>query len=115
MLMSRRSILKFAAAGIASIPFLSHGAEEDEKLILCAPLTHPDWMLKPGIDWGPQGVHHMLDACKACGWSRIFWRALDGGRSLYASKLVRPEFKMESDNIWDPQTDVEKTLYKRFF
>ena len=69
MLMSRRSILKFTVAGIASIPLLSRAAEDDEKLILSAPLTHPDWTLKPNIAWGPQGVHHMLDACKACGWS----------------------------------------------
>ena len=115
MLLSRRSVLKLAAAGVASIPILARAAEKDEKLILSAPLTHPDWTLKPNIAWGAQGVQHMLDACKACGWSRVFGRVLDGGRSLYASKIVRPEFKMEADNIWDPQTDAEKTLYKRFF
>ena len=55
----------------------------------------------------------MLDACKACGWSRVFWRTLDGGRSLYASKLVRPEFKMETDNIWDPQTNARNSRASR--
>src|SRR4051794_14334075 len=59
----------------------------EAKLTFCAPLTHSDWMLKPGIHWGPEGVHHMLDACKACGWSRVHWRALDGGRANYASKI----------------------------
>jgi len=121
MSFSRRAILKSAAAGAGALALarLSFGqttaAASDEKLILSAPLTHADWTLKPNIAWGPEGVHHMLDACKACGWSRVHWRVLDGGRALYASKFVRPEFKMEADNIWDPQTDEEKTLYKKFF
>jgi len=29
------------------------------KLVLGAPLTHSDWMLKPGIAWGEEGVHHI--------------------------------------------------------
>src|SRR5437016_7097983 len=111
---SRRRFLQCAAAGMLAGPLLAQ-PQANDKMILSAPLTHPDWTLKPGIAWGPQGVRHMLDACKACGWSRVYWRTLDGGRSLYASKLVRPEFTMEKDNIWDPQTDVEKTLYKKFF
>lgn len=97
------------------MPIVARGDTREEKLILSAPLTHPDWTLKPGISWGPEGVRQMLDACKACGWSRVFWRTLDGGRALYASKLVRPEFKMEPDNIWDPQTEEEKRRYKSFF
>src|SRR5207248_2700573 len=36
-------------------------------------------------------------------------------RALYASKLVRPEHTMEKDNIWDPQSEEEKALYKKFF
>jgi hypothetical protein len=73
-------------------------------------------MLKPGIAWGPDGVRHMLDACKACGWSRVYWRTLDGGRACYASKLVRPSFKVDPDSsIWNPKTDAEKALYKKFF
>ena len=122
MLLSRRSLLKRTAGALGTAAALSvplHSFAQTrasrEKLILSAPLTHPDWMLKPNIAWGPQGVRHMLDACKACGWSRVFWRTLDGGRSLYASKLVRPEFKMETDNIWDPQTNAEKALYQKFF
>src|SRR2546422_1025936 len=115
MQITRRSMLKLAAAGILAPSHCLAQSTGDEKLILSAPLTHPDWTLKPGITWGPDGVHHMLDACKASGWSRVHWRALDGGRALYASKLVRPEYKMEPDNIWDPQTDAEKALYKKFF
>jgi hypothetical protein len=60
------------------------------KFILSAPLTHSDWMLKPNIPWGADGVRHMLDACKECGWSRIHWRVLDGGRSLFRSRHLRP-------------------------
>jgi hypothetical protein len=108
-------VLKLAAAGMLAMPWMARAAQQESKLILSVPLTHPDWMLHPGSEWGPAGVHHMLDACKACGWSRVHWRTLDGGRALYASKLVRPEFKMEGGSIWNPQTDAEKALYKRFF
>ena len=47
------------------------------KFILSAPLTHSDWVLKdnvPGLDDGLGGVRHMLDMCKAAGWSKIYWR-----------------------------------------
>src|SRR4051812_14521565 len=122
MSLSRRAILRCAAAGVGAValPGLSFGqtttAASDEKLILSAPLTHSDWTLKPNIAWGPEGVHHMLDACKACGWSRVHWRILDGGRATYHSKIVRSSFKVEPDSsIWDPQTDAEKALYKKFF
>ena len=36
------------------------------------------------------GVRHMLDACKACGWSRIYWRVCDAGQATYASRVMRP-------------------------
>ncbi len=67
-------------------------------MLLSSPLTHPDWMMKPDIPWGAAGVRHMLDACKASGWSRIHWRVLDGGRALYRSKLLDPQGKWEEDN-----------------
>src|SRR5689334_6964740 len=75
--MTRRDFVKTAAvatAGFAAGPL--NGAESgttasEKKLILSAPLTHSDWMLKPGIAWDAEGVRHMLDACKACGWSRV--------------------------------------------
>src|SRR5665213_606701 len=70
-------------------------ADEGEKIILTAPLTHSDWMLKAGMAWGEAGVRQMLDACKACGWSRIYWRVLDGGRAMYKSRLVKAEGKWD--------------------
>ena len=84
------------------------------KLILGVPLTHSDWMLKPGIAWGPAGVHHMLDTCKACGWSDIYWRALDGGRALYRSKLLAPGGQWDADSYWSPQSDADRALFARF-
>jgi hypothetical protein len=65
------------------------------KLRLSAPLTHSDWMLREGAVWGPAGLRRMLDTCKASGWSRVYWRALDGGRSLYRSRLLDPQGKWE--------------------
>jgi hypothetical protein len=65
----------------------------DQKLILSAPLTHSDWILKdgvPGLDDGLPGVRHMLDMCRAAGWNRVYWRCLDAGRSLYPSHLMDP-------------------------
>ena len=84
------------------------------KLHLGVPLTHSDWMLKPGIPRGPTGVHHMLDTCKACGWSNIYWRALDGGRALYRSKLLAPGGQWDADSYWSPQTDADRALFARF-
>jgi hypothetical protein len=118
--MNRREFLKAGlAAGFAwQIVPQSFAAEEKPgeagKLILSAPLTHSDWILKPGIPWGMEGVKHMLDACKACGWSRVYWRALDGGRSLYKSKLMRPQGKWDEDNFWNPQSEADKALLLRF-
>ncbi len=70
-------------------------------------------MLKAGIPWGEAGVRHMLDACKACGWSRVYWRALDGGRSLYKSKLLRPQGAWDEDNFWNPQNEADRQLALR--
>ena len=84
------------------------------KLIFGAPLTHSDWILKAGIPWGEAGVRHMLDACKACGWSRVYWRALDGGRSLYHSALMRPQGKWDDDNFWEPKTEQGREMLQRF-
>jgi hypothetical protein len=84
------------------------------KFVLGAPLTHSDWMLKPGMAWGEGGVRHMLDACKACGWSKVYWRAFDGGRSCYKSKLLRPMGKWEEDNFWNPKSEEDKALLQRF-
>jgi hypothetical protein len=110
--------LATAAGAAALAPSASIFAKEEQsnKLILSAPLTHSDWMLKPGMKWGADGVRHMLDACKACGWSRVHWRTFDGGRATYPSKIARPSFKVDpGSSIWDPQTAAEKAVYKRFF
>jgi len=106
---NRRS---FIAGTVAAALSATSRAQETPQhpLILSAPLTHSDWMLKAGIEWGEAGVRHMLDACKACGWSRIYWRVLDGGRAMYKSKLVRPENKWDQDSFWNPQTDADRAL-----
>ena len=116
MTTTRRHFIKSLAAA-AAFPAARALASSTpaEKLPLSAPLTHSDWMLKPGMKWGPEGVYHMLDACKACGWSRVHWRVLDGGRAVYASKLVRPAYKVDADYVWDPQTEEGKALYKKYF
>ncbi|UCH35102.1 MAG: family 10 glycosylhydrolase [Armatimonadota bacterium] len=84
------------------------------RLILSAPLTHSDWMLREGVAWGPQGVRHMLDACKACGWSRVYWRCLDGGRSLYRSTLMDAQGKWEDNNFWHPTTPEDEAFTQRY-
>src|SRR4051812_19807338 len=120
MHITRRSFLKSTAAiapAALGISARALAAPADQaKLTFSAPLTHSDWMLKPGVMWGPAGVRHMLDGCKACGWSRIHWRALDGGRATYPSKVVRPSHKVDAESsIWNPKTDAEKALYSKFF
>lgn len=92
----------------------SSQTQPSTKLILGAPLTHSDWMLKPGIEWGPEGVRHVLDACKACGWSRIYWRALDGGRALYHSRLLRPGGKWDEDSFWSPAHEQDRPIAAKF-
>ena len=89
-------------------------ADPPRKLTLGAPLTHSDWMLKPGIAWGEEGVRHMLEACKACGWSKIYWRVFDGGRSCYKSDLLRPMGKWDDDSFWSPASDADKALLQRY-
>jgi hypothetical protein len=119
--MNRRTFLKstLVAGGLA--PFARCAFADSEttrasshKLVLGAPLTHSDWMLKPGVAWGEPGVRHMLDVCKASGWSKIYWRAFDGGRSLYKSKLLRPQGKWDEDNYWNPISEKDKALQRRF-
>src|SRR5215217_8083850 len=119
--MNRRDFLKFSlTAGSISQLGRTGPAQEStasassRKLILSAPLTHSDWMLKAGIAWGPEGVRHMLDACKACGWNRIYWRVLDGGRALYRSKLLRPMGRWDQDSFWSPQTPQDEAVHRRF-
>src|SRR3954470_17128837 len=121
MTINRRNFIKRLATTASAVTLAPSACvfannSSDTKLTFSAPLTHSDWMLKPGIKWGREGVRHMLDACKACGWSRVHWRALDGGRATYSSKVVRPSYKVDAESsIWNPKTDAEKALYKKFF
>lgn len=85
-----------------------------DRLILSAPVTHSDWMLRDGVAWGPAGIRHMLDMCKASGWSRVYWRALDGGRSLYKSALMDPQGKWDEDNFWNPVAPEDSELVDRY-
>lgn len=118
--MNRRTFLQTAvAAGCAlNTPRGGAAAEPGDKLILSAPLTHSDWMLRdkvPGVVWGPEGVKHMLDACKACGWSRIYWRCFDGGRSTYKSRLIIPGLHLEYDTFYNPNAPEDLQLVKGFY
>lgn len=119
--MNRRTFLRSTLSASGALPFCVNTLAQSEtpsapvtKLILGAPLTHSDWMLKPGIAWGEEGVRHMLDACKACGWSKVYWRVFDGGRSCYKSKLLRPMGKWDEDNFWEPKSADDKALLQRF-
>ncbi|MDB6058806.1 MAG: hypothetical protein JWO95_2650 [Verrucomicrobiales bacterium] len=56
----------------------------------------------------------MLDACKACGWNRVYWRVFDGGRALYKSKLLKPMGKWDADSFWSPQSPADVTLVERY-
>src|SRR4051812_20373989 len=119
-MITRRSFVKAAAVGAIApaAAALARTAPTStpaaQKFILGAPLTHSDWMLKPNIAWGPAGVRHMLDQCRACGWSRVYWRVLDGGRADYPSKVVRPFAKWDDDSFWSPRTDADRALIKKF-
>ena len=72
-----------------------------EQLILSAPLTHSDWMLKDNPPaWGDEGVRHMLAQCKAFGFTRVYWRAFDAGKALYASRLLEPMIAAAHEEPW---------------
>ena len=102
----RTYLLPFLAACVA-VGVLGARGHADHKagaqpLILSAPATHSDWMLRAGARWGPAGVRKMLDTCKASGWTRIYWRALDGGRALYRSEHLDPQGPWDADSFWNP-------------
>lgn len=114
---SRRSFLRMtgsvAAGGVLLGSAFGAGDDAGNKLILSAPLTHSDWMLKGDVAWGMDGVRHMLDACKACGWTRVFWRVFDAGQATYPSRLLKPAAHPEDDNFHNPQTDVDRAFQRR--
>ena len=120
MAISRRAFIETVAAtaGLAAVSSSLRAAaasDDNAKLALSAPLTHSDWMLKPGgPPWGEAGVRHMLDACKACGWSHVYWRVFDAGVATYKSKLLRPGDKAEADNYFAPQNDADLAIRQKF-
>jgi hypothetical protein len=118
--MNRRDFLKssLACAGgvlvASNAPAQTVPSSSARKLVLSAPLTHSDWMLKPNMKWGPEGVKHMLDACKACGWSRVHWRVFDAGRSTYKSKLLAPGSTPEENSFYSPKGDEDQALFRKY-
>lgn len=115
--MNRRQFLRAAAATTVAPLVLPNVVSGDEtsadKLILSAPLTHSDWILKPGVAWGEAGVRHMLDMCKAAGWSRVHWRVFDGGKPLYHTPLMKSTY-YDEDSFWNPQSPADKELATKF-
>ena len=81
--LTRRTFIKTSAATICGVgvsPALFAGIAQpaEQQCVLSAPLTHSDWILKPNIPWGMDGIKHMLDVCKSFGLSRMYWRAHRG-------------------------------------
>jgi hypothetical protein len=117
---TRRKFMQSLAATAAARAFCPSACafangDANARLTLSAPLTHSDWMLKPnGPAWGADGVRHMLDACKECGWSHVYWRVFDAGRANYKSKLLRAGGKAEVDNYFDPQNDADLAIRQKF-
>jgi hypothetical protein len=86
-----------------------------DTLTLSAPLTHSDWLLKQNApSWGEDGVHHMLDACKAAGWSHVYWRVFDAGVATYHSKLTRPGNRADIDNYFSPRNEADLAIRQKF-
>lgn len=115
-MISRRRFLQGSVAGAVAYPILMHAqTTQMSKLTLAVPLTHSDWMLKPNIAWGEPGVRHMLDQCKACGWSQVLWRVFDAGQATYASKLLKPASHPSDRNIFnfDTQTEADRASLKK--
>ena len=116
MRLSRRGFLETLAAGGAAwaTPAWCAGEAAAERMILSAPLTHSDWMLKPGMKAGVDGVRHMLDACQACGWSHVYWRVFDAGQSTYRSALLAEASRPSDDNYFNPQNDADRAVLQKF-
>src|SRR5262245_12826234 len=115
MNVTRRTFIQSIAAASTGAYVLAQTPNQSAKLILSAPLTHSDWMLKAnGPKWGPEGVRHMLDACKACGWSNVYWRVFDAGVSTYKSTLLRAGDQAEGDNFHQPQSDADRAVRQKY-
>jgi uncharacterized lipoprotein YddW (UPF0748 family) len=62
----------------------------DRKIVLSSPVTHSDWVWRDEARIGHHeaSVKYILDRCREFGWRKLYWRCLDGGQALYASKLM---------------------------
>jgi hypothetical protein len=121
MPLTRRQFVASLAASSATaglIPIacgLAQPPPDDSHLTLSVPLTHSDWLLKAGgPPWGDEGVRHMLDACKAAGWSHVYWRVFDAGVATYPSKLLRPGDRAEADNYFAPTNELDLATRQKF-
>jgi len=83
------------------------------KVILSAPLTFSDWLLRYGsVD--EEGVRYVLQQCKNAGLTTIYWRAFDGGLANYPSQFADgfSWSKIDAGNhFWGPKNpkDLEFT------
>jgi len=71
------------------------------RIVLSTPVTHSDWTWRnrTRIGRGKESVKYILDRCRGAGLRRIYWRCFDGGRALYASKLMDEEWTgYDADN-----------------
>lgn len=117
MHITRRQFVESVAATGAALAVpgrLMAKAPVDERMILSSPLTYADWIVfRPGTAaWGDEGVRHALDACKACGWSHVYWRVFDAGRATYPSKLRLAHMHPEADCYFSPQTDADRQVVR---
>ncbi len=93
------AILLIASTTAAHVARAGEPSPSSARPILSSPVTHSDWMGKEETpDWGPKGVHQILDRAKQCGWRKVYWRCLDGGRALYPSKVLQPLAGVDEDN-----------------
>jgi len=103
-------ILANAASCAQTFPVAKKPVVPHDKIIIVSPLTHSDWLLKGGIEWGPAGVKHMLDRCKEAGISKVFWRCFDAGMANYKSKYADPNGPPEKYNFYNPETEAERAM-----
>jgi uncharacterized lipoprotein YddW (UPF0748 family) len=85
-------------------------------MILSSPVTHTDWMSRFSKDLGDgrRSVRKILDRCKEVGWTRLYWRCLDGGQALYKSRImegVHRGYTEDNYHAWaNPGMDITTWL-----
>jgi hypothetical protein len=78
-----------------------------QPIILSAPLTLSDWVIKKDSPpFSPEGIRQVLEHSHAYGFTRIYWRCYDCGRSTYASQLIDPYWfnEIEPENMYTDET-----------